>query len=67
MGITETLFKAACECATQNNAPAAKARLGTERQKALASGLGTAQIQTIEIAAVKAADLKARFGRKRGR
>jgi hypothetical protein len=67
MGITETLFKAARECAAQNNAPGAKAKLGVERQKALASGLNTAQIQTIEVAAVKASELQAHFGRKRER
>lgn len=67
MGITETLFNAARECAAQNNAPGAKAKLGVERQKALASGLNTTQIQEVEVAAVKAVRLQARFGKRRGR
>jgi len=67
MGITEDLFNAARECVARGSSPASKSRLGSIRQRAVAVGLKAEQIQTIEVAAVKAAKLQAKFGRERRR
>jgi hypothetical protein len=67
MGITEDLFNAARECVTRGESPASRTKLGAARQRAIATGLKSAQIQTIEIAAKKAASLQSKFGRERRR
>lgn len=65
MAITEDLFNAARECVARASAPSAKQKLGSVRARAIAAGLKPEQIQTIEVAGLKAAKLQAAFGKKR--
>jgi hypothetical protein len=67
MAIMEELFNAARDCVARGSVQSAKQKLGLMRQRAVAVGLKPEQIQTIEVAAIRAAKLQAAFGKKRGR